>query len=51
LALLAAFPLAHRLPALAVLAILAAVLCAVITYETIGYGAGRTRLRHEMQSG
>jgi low temperature requirement protein LtrA len=43
----ALFPLATHAPALATLAILTAVLAGVITFETISYGEGRGRVRHE----
>jgi low temperature requirement protein LtrA len=46
LALFALLPAAIELPALAALAIVAALLCALITYETISYGEGRRRVRH-----
>jgi low temperature requirement protein LtrA len=46
LALFALLPAAVELPALAALAIVAALLCALITYETISYGEGRRRVRH-----
>ena len=48
LVLLAAFPLAAELPALAVVAIVTAILWAIIVYETSGYGEGRTRVRQEL---
>jgi len=47
LALLAVFPAATVLPALATLAIVTAVLAAIIAFETISYGEGRARVRHE----
>jgi low temperature requirement protein LtrA len=50
LALLAAFPLATELSALAVVAIVAAVLCALIVYETRSYGEDRARVRHGDQA-
>jgi low temperature requirement protein LtrA len=40
-------PVATNAPALATLAILTAVLAATIAYETISYGEGRDRARHE----
>jgi low temperature requirement protein LtrA len=43
----ALLPVATNAPALATLAILTAVLAATITYETISYGEGRGRARHE----
>jgi low temperature requirement protein LtrA len=46
LALLAVFPAATVLPALASLAIVTAVLAAMIAFETISYGEGRDRVRH-----
>jgi low temperature requirement protein LtrA len=46
-ALFALLPLAVELPALATLAIVTALLCALITFETISYGEGRQRVRHE----
>jgi low temperature requirement protein LtrA len=45
--LFALLPAATNIPALATLAILTAVLAATITYETISYGEGRGRARHE----
>jgi low temperature requirement protein LtrA len=45
--LFALLPAALELPALATLALVTALLCALITYETISYGEGRTRVRHE----
>jgi low temperature requirement protein LtrA len=50
LALLALVPAAVELPALAVLALITAVLCALIAYETISYGEGRDRVRHQLAS-
>ena len=47
LALLALFPAAVELPALAVLTIVTVALCVMIAYETISYGEGRARVRHE----
>jgi low temperature requirement protein LtrA len=43
----ALLPVAVRVPALVIVAIVVAVLSAVIAYETIGYGEGRDRIRHE----
>jgi low temperature requirement protein LtrA len=47
LILFALLPAAVALPALASLAIVAALLSAMITYETVNYGEGRERVRHE----
>jgi low temperature requirement protein LtrA len=47
LILFALLPAAVALPALASLAIVAALLSAMITYETVSYGEGRERVRHE----
>ncbi|HEY7151015.1 MAG TPA: low temperature requirement protein A [Solirubrobacterales bacterium] len=47
LAMLGLLPAAVELPALATLAIVAALLCALVGYETVTYGEGRTRVRHE----
>jgi low temperature requirement protein LtrA len=47
LALFAVIPAAGELSALAVLAMVTAVLGAMITYETISYGEGRARVRHD----
>ena len=47
LVLFAMLPAAVELPALATLAIVTALLCALIVYETISYGEGRDRVRHE----
>jgi low temperature requirement protein LtrA len=47
LALFALLPAAVELPALATLAIVTGLLSAMITYETISYGEGRTRVRHD----
>ena len=44
--LLALVPAATELPALAILALVGVLLWATIVYETIGYGEGRTRVRH-----
>ena len=48
LVLLAAFPLATGVPALALVAAVTGVLCILIAYETSSYGEGRARLRQEM---
>jgi low temperature requirement protein LtrA len=48
--LLALIPVAEELPALATLGILAALLVALIAYETHGYGESRNRVRHEIES-
>jgi low temperature requirement protein LtrA len=45
--LLAMVPLAVELPALAALAIITALLSTMIAYETISYGEGRDRVRHQ----
>ena len=50
LALFALLPAAAELPALASLAIVTVLLYAMITYETISYGEGRDRVRHERQA-
>jgi low temperature requirement protein LtrA len=47
LVLLALLPAAIELPALATLALVTVLLWAMIVYETIGYGEGRARVRHE----
>ena len=47
LILFALLPAAVALPALASLAIVAALLSAMITYETVSYGEGRERVRHQ----
>jgi low temperature requirement protein LtrA len=47
---LALVPLAVRVPALAALAGVTLLLGAVIAYDTLGYGEGRLRLRHETVS-
>jgi low temperature requirement protein LtrA len=47
LALFGLLPAAVELPALATLAIVTALLCAMIAYETASYGEGRARVRHE----
>jgi low temperature requirement protein LtrA len=46
-ALFGLLPAAVELPALATLAILTALLCAMVAYETASYGEGRARVRHE----
>jgi low temperature requirement protein LtrA len=43
----ALFPVATNAPALVTLVILTAALAAIIAYETISYGEGRGRVRHE----
>jgi low temperature requirement protein LtrA len=48
LLLLALVPLAAEVPSLATVGILAALLCALIAYETHSYGDSRERLRREM---
>jgi low temperature requirement protein LtrA len=47
LVLFALIPVAVHLPALASLAVVTALLCAMIVYETISYGEGRERVRHQ----
>src|SRR4051812_34748910 len=47
LVLCALLPAAVELPALATLALVTALMCALITYETISYGEGRDRVRHQ----
>ncbi|TMK72517.1 MAG: low temperature requirement protein A [Actinobacteria bacterium] len=47
LVMFALLPAAVELPALATLALVTALMCALITYETISYGEGRARVRHE----
>ena len=49
LAMFALLPAAVELPALATLAIVTVLLSAMITYETISYGEGRTRVRHDQE--
>jgi low temperature requirement protein LtrA len=51
LALFALLPAALELPALATLALVTALLCALITYETISYGEGRAQVRHGLAAG
>jgi low temperature requirement protein LtrA len=48
LVLLALLPLASEISALALLALVTALLAAMIVYETISYGEGRGRIRHEL---
>ena len=45
--LMALYPAAVELPALAILALVTVMLWGLIVYETIGYGEGRARVRHE----
>jgi low temperature requirement protein LtrA len=45
--LFALLPVATTIPALATLATITALLAAMITYETLSYGEGRGRVRHE----
>jgi hypothetical protein len=45
--LLAAFPLAAEIPALAALAIPTALLAVMIAYETRSYGEAREQVRHQ----
>jgi low temperature requirement protein LtrA len=47
-ALLAAVPLAVELPSLATLALLAAIMTALVSYETLHFGEARRRLRHKL---
>ncbi len=49
LAMFALLPAAVELPALATLVIVTVLLAAMITYETISYGEGRTRVRHDQE--
>jgi low temperature requirement protein LtrA len=49
LVLFALVPVAIELPALATLAIVTVLLSAMIVYETISYGEGRARVRHDQQ--
>jgi low temperature requirement protein LtrA len=49
LVLFALVPAAIELPALATLAIVTVLLSAMIAYETISYGEGRARVRHDQQ--
>ena len=48
LLLFALLPLASEISALAILAIVTSLLAAMIVYETISYGEGRGRIRHEL---
>jgi len=50
IALVALLPAALELPALATLAILAAVLAALIGYENVQFAELRDRLRHQLSS-
>jgi low temperature requirement protein LtrA len=47
-ALFALLPLAIEIPALATLAIVAAVACLLVTYEAVRYAEDRDRVRHEL---
>jgi low temperature requirement protein LtrA len=47
LAMFGLLPAAVELPALATLAIVTALLCAMVAYETVSYGEGRNRVRHD----
>jgi hypothetical protein len=49
--LIAVVPLAVELPSLATIAILAAILTALVTYETVHFGEARRRLRHSLHHG
>ena len=49
LALFALLPVAVELPALGTLAIVTVLLSAMIVYETISYGEGRARVRHDQE--
>jgi low temperature requirement protein LtrA len=51
LLLFALIPLAGEIAALATLAIIAAILCGLIVYETISYGEGRGRVRYAFEHG
>jgi len=51
LMLFALLPVAVEVPALVTLAIVTALLCAMITYETISYGEARDRVRHRVAAG
>ncbi len=46
--LVALLPVAVELPALATLALVTAVMCALIAYETIRYAEARDRIRHQL---
>jgi low temperature requirement protein LtrA len=48
LVLFALIPAAIKLPPLVVLGLVDGLLCAMIVYETISYGEGRARVRHEL---
>jgi hypothetical protein len=48
LVLYALLPAAIELPPLVVLGLVDGLLCAMIVYETISYGEGRARVRHEL---
>jgi low temperature requirement protein LtrA len=48
LVLFALLPAAIELPPLVVLGLVDGLLCAMIVYETISYGEGRARVRHEL---
>jgi low temperature requirement protein LtrA len=48
LVLFALLPLASEVPALAIVALVTVLLAAMIVYETISYGEGRGRIRHEL---
>ena len=50
LLLFALVPLATDVAPLVVLAVVTALLCALITYETISYGEARARVRHQLRS-
>jgi low temperature requirement protein LtrA len=47
LVLFALLPAAVELPALATLGLVTALMCALIAYDTVSYGEGRSRVRHE----
>ncbi len=49
--LLALIPAGVRLPALATLAVLAAVLAVLITYEAVRFAEARARIRHQLDAG
>ncbi|MEK6327946.1 MAG: low temperature requirement protein A [Actinomycetota bacterium] len=49
LAMFALLPAAVELPALATLVIVTVLLAAMVTYETISYGEGRTRVRRDQE--
>ena len=48
--LLALIPVAVEVPALATLAGVSALLCALIAYETIRYAETRDRVRHQLEA-